>query len=101
MGENKVSYSVLTKTPRRHNTKVKSALRSLFLKNLKTSPQFPFAIHHPRAILFPSGAVEGELANPARAGRQQRQSVFPCCGSLAPSAFCGNYGAFVIVLGFP
>lgn len=30
-----------------------------------------------------SGTVEGELANPARAGRQQRQSVLLCRGSLA------------------
>ena len=34
-------------------------------------------------MLSPSGTVEGELVNPARAGRQQRQSVFLCRGSLA------------------
>ncbi len=34
-------------------------------------------------MLRPSGTVEGELANPARAGRQQRQSVLLCRGSLA------------------
>jgi hypothetical protein len=34
-------------------------------------------------MLRPSGTVEGKLANPARAGRQQRQSVFLCRGSLA------------------
>ena len=34
-------------------------------------------------MLTSSGAVEGELMNPARAGRQQRQLVFLCRGSLA------------------
>ena len=72
----------------------------------KYSREFILSHCVPRAFIFvPSGAMDGRLENPARAGRQQRYPALPCRGSLtelfSPRTIFSPHGKSRAVSAFP